>query len=184
MKIVTIVSTHDDNTTQTKEEITMKKTVFVFMMAAILYLFYGCASTPLTTKTEYSEVVDANGFTADEIFTKANLYFVSVFRSAESVIEYSDKTEGVIKGKFSVRMLNPGAFSEVNLFSTFMFEARDGRYGISFTDPYQETVDSSATLGKFTYQIATQDQFDIVLQIWKDFNEGIKQSIQAKDEER
>ena len=78
----------------------MRKTVFVFALVLSLFLVVSCATTNVTEIDDYVRVIEVEGASADDLFVKANSWMVDVFNNSESVIEYSDKQAGMIKGKF------------------------------------------------------------------------------------
>lgn len=47
----------------------------------------------------YSAVIEMPGLSSDRLFILSNDWLVSIFRSAEAVVEYSDRSEGIIIGK-------------------------------------------------------------------------------------
>jgi hypothetical protein len=65
-----------------------------------MLVFTSCATTQTAftpiTLTETATVIG----TKNDVYVKANLWLVDVFNSAKSVIQFSDKDAGVIKGKY------------------------------------------------------------------------------------
>jgi hypothetical protein len=121
-----------------KEFLMKKKLIFwgiviPFLVASIVS---GCTTTDpaLTNSTTFSEVVDVAETSAADLYTRINLWFVDAFKSAESVIEFSDKDSGVIKGKYLFRG-NDGAYP-YDCQSTITVEVKDEKYRISFASPY------------------------------------------------
>ena len=112
------------------------KNKYSFILRISLYVVFillslACASTAKTGVYEenYEEIVDIEG-TKSDIFTKANLVFVDVFVNAESVIQYSDKEAGVIKGKYFSTV---GVFRLYNVSSIIEVSVKDGKYRIKMT---------------------------------------------------
>ena len=81
----------------------MRKIVFVFALMLSLFLVVSCATTNVTEIDDYVRVIEVNGASADDLFVKANSWMVDAFNNSESVIEYSDKQAGMIKGKFMTK---------------------------------------------------------------------------------
>ena len=88
----------------------MKKISHVLGEIALYSIFVtlslACATSRYTGTydEEYSAIVELPG-AKDSIYTKANLVFVDVFNNADSVIQFSDKESGVIKGKYISKVL-------------------------------------------------------------------------------
>lgn len=79
----------------------MKQTILI--LCAIPVLFSACLSMQTVTFTEdenYIKVYEDVPGTKDELYLKANNWFVKSFGSAESVIQHQDKEQGVILGKY------------------------------------------------------------------------------------
>jgi len=98
--------------------------------------FASCASLgpDVTGPVEYNEVINVDGMSAVDIYTKANMWFVDAFKNADSVIQFSDKESGTIKGKYVSDMTLSG-YQQYLTTTTITVEVRDGRCRISFTDP-------------------------------------------------
>jgi len=78
----------------------MKTTIVL----SILLLLSGCATFTPITYSDYSSskeiVIDVD---KNEAFVIANSWMVETFNDAESVIQFSDKEAGIIKGKYLMR---------------------------------------------------------------------------------
>lgn len=68
----------------------------------ILFLFASCATAQRVTWNPTDNLVKVYELSGskNDLFTKANRWMVDVFTDAESVIQHSDKEEGVIIGKY------------------------------------------------------------------------------------
>lgn len=77
------------------------KSITIFQLFAVVALS-SCMATQITFKEdEYvSKIFEDTPGTKDELFLKANRWMVAAFNNAESVIQHSDKVEGVIIGKY------------------------------------------------------------------------------------
>lgn len=116
----------------------MKKVLLGFLILIILTMT-GCvtmggekASPELLT---VSEVVEFSGVSKDTLFMKANSWMVDAFNSAESVIQYTDKDAGIIKGKY-LQVLPIGMGDKMNVTSTITIEVKDEKTKITFGDAY------------------------------------------------
>ena len=116
----------------------MKK--IAILTVILICLLVSCASYQPITKEEstYSVVVNVPNIPAKDLYVLINLWFVDTFRSADNVIQYSDKEYGVIAGKygFAVSYSSPMVKTYLNVFATIKAEVRNGKYRITFSDPY------------------------------------------------
>jgi hypothetical protein len=79
--------------------------------------------------------------TKDELYLKSNLWMVSTFKDAKSVIQYSDKAEGILTGKYLLNYIEPssgyspliGSYStkEYTLYAIIEIRVKDGKAYIS-----------------------------------------------------
>jgi hypothetical protein len=80
----------------------MKKVLRFGIVGVIALLFVGCATTAEVWLNTFEEnkVIKAPNKTKDELYVASNLWAVDAFGKSDSVIEFSDKEAGVIKGKY------------------------------------------------------------------------------------
>lgn len=76
----------------------------LFAIIIIMILLLGCA-TMMGVKADpemrtFEKIIEIQGTTKNDLYVKANSWFVDTFNSAESVIEYQDKEAGKIMGKY------------------------------------------------------------------------------------
>jgi hypothetical protein len=113
----------------------MKKLLFPFLIAVILTSCATMTANDLPTdKAKVAKVISAPDLSKDQLFALANSWAVDSFTSANSVIEYSDKEAGIIKGKYT-----SGYFEGVYTFSlrsTITIEVKDGASRITISDSY------------------------------------------------
>lgn len=77
----------------------MKKLI-VFVILALLV---SCIAPRIISLNQpYVKIYDDLNGTKDELFISANKWMVGIFNNAESVIQYFDKEEGVIIGKYLI----------------------------------------------------------------------------------
>jgi hypothetical protein len=103
--------------------------------------------------------------TKDELYLKSNLWMVSTFKDARSVIQYSDKTEGIITGKYLLHHYrNPYSGIEDLMYAIIEIRTKDGRVRISVnpdnwkymvSDIYERTVAGSDY--NYTKEMALND---------------------------
>jgi hypothetical protein len=111
----------------------MKNKLFIVGMFSVMLAFglvvSSCASTKLSQIDDFSEVVDVPGLTKDQLFVKTNLWAVSYFIKADSVIEFSDKDAGTISGKYigAETPIMGGFAGRTVVRSTFVISIKDGK---------------------------------------------------------
>lgn len=115
----------------------------LFLYALILPFANYCQNPILpldneTGKIAYSDIIKFDSFAKDDIFIKANEWFVNVFNSADNVIQLNSKEDGVIIGKgFSKLTSKPSAvYVTSKLYYTIKIEVKEGRYKYSIYDIY------------------------------------------------
>lgn len=161
----------------------MKKSVFGVLVIGLLFSSCATSGTKVTEPVIFSEVVDVAGASKDTLYTKANMWFVDAFRSAESVIQFSDKGSGVIKGKYIGDTVMAGIYI-CKLSSTVTVEARDGRYRILFENPMYQYV-GDALNGMYARAgaegpVETEELANKVKEEWKKLAASLKTSINAE----
>jgi hypothetical protein len=116
-------------------------TIMVLSFVLTALLLQSCATMTATDLTPerstISEIVEIPGITKDDFFVRANSWMVDNFVNAESVIEYTDKEAGVIKGKYVMSGL-PEGVSTFSVRSTITIETKEGKVRITITDPYRK----------------------------------------------
>lgn len=86
------------------EDVMIKNIMFIFTLSYISISFSGCAG--FVKKADpalrtYEKIVDLPNQTKNDLYIKANSWFVHTFTSAESVIEFQDKEAGKIMGNYT-----------------------------------------------------------------------------------
>ena len=76
----------------------MKKLLYLILTGT---LFISCAVTHILVNFDEPIVrtFDVSGI-KDELFINANRWMISIFTDAKSIIQYSDKIEGILMGKY------------------------------------------------------------------------------------
>ncbi|MDR1288270.1 MAG: DUF4468 domain-containing protein [Treponema sp.] len=153
----------------------MKRIIYFIGVMAI---FVSCVTTDpaLTNSTAFSEVVNANGSSAADLYTHINLWFVDAFNSSESVIEFSDKESGVIKGKYLFRS-NDGLYP-YDCQSTITIEVKDEKYRISFALPYIFYYSlNGVNRSSKAAPVQSQAMADVIIGNWRKLAEDLKNNI-------
>jgi hypothetical protein len=160
----------------------MKKLLGVFIVG-ILFFLVGCASMGgVTESVDYSEIIDVQGVNAGDLYTRVNMWFVDAFRSADSVIQFSDKESGVVKGKYVSAENIVHATDYYRISSTITVEVKDERYRISFSDPKCRPI-GSVLGGNYNGQVypernlVNQDMAEKVKESWAVLAGQLKNSV-------
>lgn len=97
---------------------------------------------PLNDKgrVEFQEIIEVENVSKDELFTRANAWFVSAYNSANDVIQMSDKEQGIIIGKgiapYEVMFLAKNY--PYKLRHTIKVETKENKARLTMTDFYVE----------------------------------------------
>lgn len=150
----------------------------------VLLCFVSCASLgpDVSGPVEYNEVINVNGMSATNIYIKANMWFVDAFKNADSVIQFSDKESGTIKGKY-VSDMTISSYQQFLTTTTITVEVRDGRCRISFTDPsFKEYLVNGygIRMGGFNggdKPVKAQRMADNLLSEWKSLALSLQKSL-------
>ena len=110
--------------------------VLMGVLGIVCFCFISCTSlgSDVSGPVEFNEVITTERMSSDDIYIRANMWFVDAFKNAESVIQFSDKASGTIKGKYVSDLVISG-YQQFLTTTTITVEVRDGRCRISFTDP-------------------------------------------------
>lgn len=152
----------------------MKKVLFLLMaLGMVIPSLKAQEVTPLT----YSEVIQVDGVSKDELFNRAKLFFVNTYNNATKVIQTEDKETGIIAGKaITGHSITMGKFSgsgatDAPASYTITLAVKDGRYKYTITDIVQEK------LGLLTTSPDNPDIPVMAGKKWKEeAREGIKKS--------
>ncbi|MBW1612438.1 MAG: DUF4468 domain-containing protein [Deltaproteobacteria bacterium] len=140
----------------------------------LVLLVSSCVTTRFISLDEpFVRVFDNLPGTKSELFITANKWMVGQFNNAQSVIQYSDKEEGVIIGKyFMTGLLIPGEdeiYTSSEIYSQLDIRVKDGRARIE-VNPSAWKYDPAGTT---TYTM-TQEQLLTYLEI---FAESLRQAL-------
>lgn len=118
-------------------------------------------SAPLTEEERTAiKVFEVPGHTKDQVYSAARTWVAENFKSAKAVIELEDKDAGVIVGNGRTPFTCEGGWVCRQKANTWIlvfkmkFEAKDGRFRLTFTDVY---VDGRAG----GYEIPIKDREDV-----------------------
>lgn len=93
-----------------------------------------------TGKIVFSEVVQVDGKSKNDLYFSARKWFVNSFKSSQNVIQLDDKDEGLIVGKanLDVRLSSKHRQNAGHVSFTVKIEFKDGRYRYNFTNLWHE----------------------------------------------
>lgn len=116
----------------------MKK-LNIIVLVVFTLLLASCTTIKTSEVKGVTKVVEVSGASKDELFVKASSWLVDAFNSAKSVIQFSDKEAGVIKGKY--RITFPQFLETGECEATFTVECKDGKCRLIIDDPYNFRAD-------------------------------------------
>jgi len=115
----------------------MKNLIILSVLSISLTSCYTTKLIPVTFSEPIVKTYEVNG-TKDGLFINANRWMISVFKDAKSVIQYSDKTEGILIGKYLL-FYKPAYTStyygtaEENVYAIIEVTVKDGKARLSIT---------------------------------------------------
>jgi len=119
----------------------MKKLLFFSITIISLILLQSCAMNQYLTTTEKSKVVNVDGKTKNELYIRANTWMVETFTNAESVIQFSDKENGIVTGKYIMTTIITSTTTRHGVYSMIKIQVKDGAAKITITpESYQNNA--------------------------------------------
>jgi hypothetical protein len=140
------------------------KNLLVILVAGLVYV--SCATSPTEQNSSgadappYISVIDAPGISQDVLYRRLNSWFVDTFKSAESVIQYQDKDEGIIKGKYSFDIMR--GLEKTPMLGTITVEVKEGRYRAQFSDPQFANAEYEIRNNPFLASLYDEDSLKAV----------------------
>jgi hypothetical protein len=154
----------------------MKKNAFLI---SLLFVFSACGTVKMVQVDEpvvrvYTDLTDSQ----DELFVKANDWMVSMFVDASSVIQFSDKKEGVIIGKYLMHGETKTSTSffgsasvDTRVFAKIDIRVRDKRARISIEPLTPWEYDKS---GLTIYNYSKENFYEDVDKMMLSFHNSLK----------
>jgi len=93
------------------------------------------------------KVIEVPGVSQEELYIRANAWFVKYFNSAESVIEFRDKENGKIIGKYTINY-TVGLGDPYRSLQTVIVEVKEARLRITIEDPYEKYMGNATLISK------------------------------------
>ena len=103
----------------------MKKLLLLFILS---FPFFCVAQTSL----KFSEVIESDEVSSDILYSRANIWFVDVFKDADKVIQLKDKENGIIKASPIVIYNGADDYYSGRIEYSITLEFRDGRFRYTF----------------------------------------------------
>lgn len=115
----------------------MKRITVMLVLLSLFIFNCGTMKTGQNVKPEqrkYQKIFKISNTRKNELYRRANQWFVDNFTSAESVIEYQDKESGDIMGKY-VFSTTVGIYHH-DIRQTISVNLKDGKARLRIKDPY------------------------------------------------
>lgn len=145
-------------------------------LVVIPFFLLSCTiATVSVPETEYViDVYDSLVDSKNKLFLKANRWMVSTFNNAESVIQHSDKEEGVIVGKYLMfGQISSGAYGVTNdnrVYAIIDISVKDGKAKIEIKPQGTWQYDES---GMTIYTYSKQDAINEMKGLSKSFLQAL-----------
>lgn len=171
-----------------KINLIMKK-LFRFLTLTLLssIIFSGCNSTLIGAKASpelmfFESILDITDKDKNEIYIKANSWFVETFNHAESVIEFQDKESGKIIGKYTFNY-NEGIYSYM-VKQTVDIEMKDQKIRIKIYNPFfKVTSGLGETYHNAKYKVLeTEKGIAKAQQEWKELSASLEAYLNTVDD--
>lgn len=112
------------------------KTCFVLLVSVLMSV--GCASASLAAEphaNKFSRVVEAEGFTQQQLYGGISEWIALNFASAKAVTDHSDPERGVIIAKGNTPLTSGGLFSSSErIHFTMKVDTKDGKFRLAFSN--------------------------------------------------
>ena len=147
------------------------KLSFLAIFATLLLNSCGSSfgSQTVLTPKEASKVFDVNNATKDELYVRANNWMVERFTSAKSVLQFSDKEQGVISGKFLLNSIilgkssNYGPLVYEDVYAIIKIQLKDNKVKITVKPkPYKNAFNSFAGGKSYPVESVEQDMQSLI----------------------
>lgn len=163
-----------------KQQITILTCIAIILVTAT-----GCATMMGAKATPemrtYERIIEIPGQTKDQIYIKANSWFVETFNSAESVIEFQDKEAGKIMGKY-VFSYAEGVYT-YSVKQTVDISIKDDKVRVIINNPhYKTTSGMGETYYNATYRpLETQKGVERARTEWSELTTSLENYLQKDD---
>ena len=158
-----------------------------------------CASTAKATDMTYSETVNVPGVSAEDLYTKANLWFLDAFKGPDvteitqnvpgfkipetSRITSTDKNNGIIQGNYTFLTdmgTSTAVFQVFLIYSTVRLQVSDGQYRLVFSNPINGAASYVKLEEKWIYS-STHPLFSKYVEathnVWHELAESLRNTV-------
>lgn len=104
------------------------------LIISILFvlLIVGCAGLKPVEDTTIERIVNAAGFSKEQIYDGTKIWIAQNFRSAKAVLEYENKEDGTIIGNGSIPY--PRRMVDAKVPFTMRVDIKEGKFRLTFTN--------------------------------------------------
>ena len=103
----------------------------IIYIPILCLILTSCGTTSLVRpENNYEKIIEIEGLSKDKLYIKANAWFVETFNSAESVIEFQDKEEGKIIGKYASKSY----YRDLKYRTVVSVDVQENRVRVKFYD--------------------------------------------------
>lgn len=119
----------------------MKNLLFYIFVIVGIISMQSCAMNQYLTTQSKSKVINVDGKTKNELYIRANTWMVEAFTNAESVIQFSDKENGIVTGKYIMTTIITSTTTSHGVYSIIKIQVKDGAAKITITpESYQNNA--------------------------------------------
>ena len=127
----------------------MKKIIFLSITLSIF--FSGCATYTPVHIEPFTKSFEVQG-DKNKLYVRANNWMVENFTNAKSVIQFSDKEEGIVTGKYLLKdLFDVNGYSNGGIFAIIKIQVKDDASKITIIPDDFQTVQSSLVDPSYAY---------------------------------
>lgn len=162
----------------------MKKTLLIFLAGTLISCGALTIQTTQISVEPFTKEIQIPESTKSELFISANIWMIQTFLDARSVIQFSDKEEGIIIGRYFLHeTFGDIVFYGTNshhepkpVFAIIQIQVKNGTSKITITpDDYS----ISPQRGAKKYQVSEEELTNAVLALINDFQKHITKKQEA-----
>lgn len=164
----------------------MKQRFLVLTLMVLVFSMSSCATLRPgePTMESFSQVFQVEGSTANKLWNRTNAWCIDAFRHSKDVVQYSDKEDGIIRGKF---VMERNSYYYEYIQTTFSIEIKDNRIKLNFYNPLR-LIYGDIMVGYYVgvseipvYQRDTKISKQVLAE-WSVLIQSFKQYIQKKEQ--
>ncbi len=154
-----------------------KKCISILSAVLLMMIFNSCASlfSPKATEEQkrMEKILSFEQKNKEELYIQTNAWFVKIFRSAESVIEFQDKEAGKIMGKY-VFSLYDGIY-KFNIKQVLSIDIKDEKIRIILSNPAKKLISNDVNYDYVT--VKSQKLMEKIRLEWEKLIQSLITSI-------